>query len=327
MTTTAESRAADHIAVLNAPGDRAYRLIADVTRWPLMFSPCLAATVLEGGPGRQRIRLWALVGSEVRSWTSERTLDPAAGLITFRQEKPSPPIARMRGHWRFEDTGGGCRLVLHHEWATEGNDPRAGAFVGEALDRNSEAEIGAVTSWAERAQDQDELIFSFSDRVLIDGAPADVYDFLYAAGRWPARLPHVSRLDLETAPASDATAGAEVQIMEMDTAAADGSTHTTRSVRLCFRDERIVYKQTTTPRGLLAHGGEWRLKSVAEGVQVTARHHIALDPDVISEVFGAGVGVAGARDRVRQLIGGNSLRTLRTVKAAVEGAERAGAET
>ncbi|MDX6353603.1 MAG: hypothetical protein QOF98_506, partial [Streptomyces sp.] len=57
VTTTAHERAADHTAVLATAGDRAFELIADVTRWPVLFSPCLAATVLENSPGRERIRL------------------------------------------------------------------------------------------------------------------------------------------------------------------------------------------------------------------------------------------------------------------------------
>jgi aromatase len=317
--SAAAARAADHAAEVAAPPGRAYGLIADVTRWPAMFAPCLAAAVLENGPGRQRIRLWAVVGTQVRSWISERTLDERQGMVTFRQEAPDPPIVWMNGSWRFEPAAGGTRMRLHHAWATTGGG-QADAEIAAALDRNSTAEIAAVKAWAERPQDPSEVLFTFSDRVLIGGSPAEVYGFLHDAGRWPERLPHVSRLDLETAPASSAAAGAEVQTMEMDTVAADGSTHTTQSVRLCFRGERIVYKQTTPPRGLLAHGGEWRLTSVKDGVLVTARHHVALDPQTVGDVLGGPLPLAEARERVRRLIGGNSLQTLHTVKAGVEGA-------
>ncbi|MFF7145852.1 aromatase/cyclase [Streptomyces nodosus] len=313
------ARAADHVAEVAAPPGRPYGLIADVTRWPAMFAPCLAAAVLEDGPGRQRIRLWAVVGTQVRSWTSERTLDERQGVVTFRQEAPEPPIARMNGSWRFEPTAGGTRLVLHHAWATTGGG-QADEMIAAALDRNSTAEIAAVKAWAERPQGPSEVLFTFSDQVRIGGSAAEVYDFLHDADRWPERLPHVSRLDLETAPASSDAAGAAVQTMEMDTVAADGSTHTTQSVRLCFRGERIVYKQTTPPRGLLAHGGEWRLTPVEDGVLVTARHQVALDPETIGDALGGPLPLAEARARVRRLIGGNSRQTLHAVQAGVEGA-------
>ena len=55
------------------------------------------------------------------------------------------------------------------------------------------------------------------------------------------RLPHVARVVL-----TEDTPG--LQFLEMDTRTKDGSTHTTKSVRVCFPDTRIAYKQITLPR-------------------------------------------------------------------------------
>jgi aromatase len=314
----AELYRAQHSTVIRADAARAYDLIADVTRWPLLFAPCVHAEVLRAGPEDERIRLWARTGTEVRSWTSRRRHDRAALRVAFRQEDSSPPLASMGGAWGFASAADGTRIVLDHDWTTVDSDPGAEQWIADALDRNSEAEIASVRSWAERAQDPAELIFSFTDELDIAGPVAEVYAFLYRADLWPDRLPHVARLELTTAPASAGTAGAEVQTMEMDTRAGDGSAHTTRSIRLCFEDQRIVYKQTTAPRPLLAHSGEWALTATPVGTRVTARHSVALDPAAVEGYFGVGTSLAAARTKVRQALGGNSRRTLEQARSRVE---------
>ncbi|MFC8663392.1 MULTISPECIES: aromatase/cyclase [Streptomyces] len=315
-TADSPTRSAEHVTELAASARRAYALIEDVGRWPLLFAPCIWSQELERTGDIQRIRLWAVVGNGVRSWTSRRVLDPAGNRIDFAQETPAAPLTEMSGHWRFQDASPGSpgRLELGHRWTTEG-DPGAADRIAAALDSNSTVEIGALRSWAERPEEPDELILTFSDDELIAAPAAEVYDFLYRADLWPERLPHVAGLDLETVPAEAATAGAEVQTMDMETSAADGSKHTTQSVRLCFEGERIVYKQTTPPRGLLAHSGEWLFSSGPEGTLVTARHTVALDPAAVESVFGPGTTIAEALVKARDIIGANSRGTLRTARS------------
>jgi aromatase len=309
MTST-ESRShyAEHDIEIDAPPSRVFELISDVTRWPLMFAPCVHAEVLEREPGADRIRLWALTGDEVRSWTSRRRLDAAAARVDFEQENSRPPLASMGGHWRVDD---GTRLVLAHTWALSDPTPESERWATEALDRNSNAETASVRQWAEYGDDFGGLVFGFAEEVRIAAPAPAVYDFLYRADLWPERLPHVAALDLETAAASELTAGAEVQTMTMETTGRDGGTHRTRSIRLCFPDERIVYKQTAVPRPLRAHSGEWRLVPADGGVTVVARHEVALDPAALEDVFGAGTTPEQARARTTELLGGNSLTTLR----------------
>ncbi|MFB7477172.1 aromatase/cyclase [Kitasatospora sp. NPDC056184] len=315
-------RTAEHTADLRAPADRAFRLIADVTRWPLLFPPCVAADVLESDLDSERIRLWAVVGEEVRSWTSLRTLDRERLRIDFRQEAPSPPVTWMGGHWEFARGADGestTRLLLGHEWSTDGA-PEQSELIARALDGNSGQEIGAVRSWAERPEPLEELVFSFEDRVEVDGPPEAVYDVLHRADLWPDRLPHVAAVELDTAAATPVTGGAEVQWLTMDTRAEDGSEHRTRSVRLCFPHRRIVYKQTTPPAGLLGHSGEWILTPHGAGTAVTAVHRVALDADALPRLFGPEPDLAAVRARVRAALGGNSLRTLEWARSFVAGA-------
>ncbi|SCD48319.1 aromatase [Streptomyces sp. TverLS-915] len=325
-TTTGHQRpgSAEHSGRLATPPAYAYELVADVTRWPLLFTPCVHAEVLESGPGTERVRLWALTGEQVRGWTSRRTLDSEGLRVGFRQEDSAPPLAAMGGEWRFTEEGADTLAVLAHDWTLTEPGAAPHRWVTETLDRNSTAEIGAVTAWAARthaAGGADALLFSFTDSLDIAAPAPAVYAFLDAADQWPARLPHVSRVAFTSTPATPLTAGAEVQHLEMETRADDGTRHLTRSIRLGFAGRLLVYKQTTLPAPLLGHAGSWALEPLpGGGTRVTARHRVALDPDAVTERFGAGTTLAAARDTVRALLGGNSRRTLEAARAHTEAA-------
>ncbi|MET9255004.1 aromatase/cyclase [Streptomyces sp. NPDC003717] len=323
-TPTRPESEARHVTPLAADAARAYALVEDVTRWPLLFTPCVHAEETERDGESQRIRLWAVVGGDVRSWTSRRRLRPAEHRIDFAQEQPAPPVTAMGGHWRFVSAGEEPGVLeLAHHWRTEGPAGTA-ERIAEALDANSDAEIAALRSWAESPYAPEDLLVRFRDEETVAAPPADVYAFLYEADRWPERLPHVAGLDLETVPADEATAGADVQTMDMETRTADGSAHVTQSIRLCFADERaagdgvagyrIVYKQTTPPRGLLAHSGAWIVTVGADGTRVAAEHTVALDPAALDDVFGPGTTLAQAAAVVRERVGGNSRATLRAAR-------------
>ncbi|MFF1443683.1 SRPBCC family protein [Streptomyces sp. NPDC058295] len=300
---------AEHTARYAGPALRGYGLIADVTRWPVLFPPCLAGEVLESDRDSERIRLWAVVGSGIRTWTSLRKLDEDRLRIDFRQETPGPPLEWMSGHWAFEGSADDTRLVLGHEWVLAAGAEDTGATVAEALDRNSEAEVEAVVRWAGHPEGLEELLFTVRDAYVVRAPLPQVYDFLYRADLWPSRVPHVVALDLQE-DSEVLVGGAHVQTLDMRTRSDDGSVHGTQSIRLCFPDERIVYKQTTVPRGLLGHSGAWLLSEAGDETHVTAVHQAAVDPAALEEVFGPGVTLAAARDRAAALLAGNSRRTL-----------------
>lgn len=313
-----EPSTAEHDVDLPSGADGVYALLADVTRWPVLFAPCVHADVLDHGPGTDRFRMWAFTGDDVRSWTSSRRLDAAARRIDFEQDQSPPPFASVGGHWRVED---GDRLVLAHHWTLREPSADTEDWVRRALDRNSETEIAAVRRWAAPGADPAECVFTFAEELDI-AAPADaVYEFLYRSDLWPARLSHVDDVELTTAAASAATGGAEVQDMRMVTRGPDGTTHETRSVRLCFARNRIVYKQTAVPAPLLGHSGQWVITESGTGVRVVARHLVALDPTAVRDghpLLGPGRDPADARAAVRAALGGNSLRTLEKAKRHVE---------
>ncbi len=303
---------AEHGIAVSAPARAVYELIADVAAWSHLFPPTIHAERTSGDDTDERIRIWALAGDEVKTWTSHRQLDPAAQRIRFRQEVSHQPVTSMAGEWWMRPgADGGTDVVLTHEFSVTGDTPDNVAYIAQTIDRNSTAELAAVKSAAERYVDLPELVVSFADAVDIRGGQADVYDFLYRCQDWPKRLPHVARLDLrEEVPG--------LQVMEMDTRTRDGDVHTTRSVRVCFPPDRIVYRQIAVPPLMAAHTGRWLIAPTADGVRATAEHTVVVKPESVPALLGPQATVTEARRRIRETLGHNSMTTLREVKAHVE---------
>jgi ribosome-associated toxin RatA of RatAB toxin-antitoxin module len=300
----------EHRITVQAPPEVVYDVIADVRRWPYVFAPTVHAERIEHAAGEERIRLWALANGAVKTWTSRRELDRAGLRVRFAQEVSQPPVAEMRGEWILTPAGERTTdVVLTHDYRAERDDPGGTEWIREAVDRNSRAELENLRLATELVHDSDELAVTFEDSLRIDGARADVYDFLYAATRWPERLSHVARLDLREDTRN-------VQVMEMDTRGADGSVHTTRSIRICFPDDRIVYKQTEVPALMAAHVGEWRLTDEAGGaVTASSRHTVVIKREAVQPVLGAGSTVRKARGFVQRALSANSMATLQRARA------------
>jgi aromatase len=302
-----------HTVFVAAPPRAVYDLIADVTRWPYIFSPTVHVQRLYGSATDDRLRLWTVANGGVRSWTSRRTLDQNELRIRFRQENPLPPVATMAGEWVFIPLpDNATSVVLLHEFRAVGDDPTNTALITQAVDHNSTVELAALKTTAELGERRSMLVHSFADSVTIDGEPGPVYDFLHRAQDWPRRLPHVSRLTLdESVP--------NVQTIELDAKGTDGSVHTSRLIRVCFPYESIVYKQTELPEILTAHIGRLRVYQVAAGVRVTSQQTVMIRPDRLPQLLGPNGTVERASEVLRRTLGANSLLILQHAKQAVEG--------
>ncbi|WP_370942168.1 aromatase/cyclase [Amycolatopsis sp. cg5] len=301
----------EHRVTVMAPAEIVFDLISDVRRWPYTLTPTIHAEQLERTGGTERIRLWALANGEVKTWTSLREIDATGKRVSFRQEVTQAPAAEMRGEWILEPNGPReTSVLLTHDYRAIDDDPEREQWIRLAVDRNSVAELDRIKVAAERRK-LDELTLSFEDSLRIGGSAGDVYEFLYQAKAWPERLPHVARLELE-----EDVPG--VQRMEMDTRGADGSVHTTKSIRICFDGERIVYKQTEVPALMSAHTGEWQLEPDGDGVLATSRHTVVIEPAAVPKVFGEGATLRKAREFVQQALSKNSCTTLAHAKAFAE---------
>ncbi|WP_370964501.1 aromatase/cyclase [Amycolatopsis sp. cg9] len=291
-----------HTRVIAAPPDDVYRVVADVSRWPVVFGPTVHVHHLERDERAERFRLWAVVAGEVAAWISRRDLDPVARRIEFRQEHSRPPVAAMSGTWSFQPHGyGGTEVVLDHRFSV--TDASARDTLVAAVDRNSTEELAALGRITELGHPVDEVIDTFSDTVVLDGELADVYEFVHRSDLWPDRLPHVARVEL-----TEDAAG--VQHMEMDTITADGTAHTTRSIRVCHPGESIAYTQLVPPAMLLGHSGHWTFRRVGRGVEATATHTVAIDPEAARAQLGEHSTLADARAYLRENLGANGRATL-----------------
>jgi aromatase len=309
--------ATTHEVNVAAPAGVVYGLISDAVQWPLFFPPNVHVERLEFDGASERLRMWATANGQVKSWTSRRVLDPARRRIEFRQELPASPVQSMGGTWIVEPLDANrSKLTLLHDFTVAGDAADDVAWVERATDTNSRAELDNLSRLAERWSQLDDLVLSFEDSVRVNGPAELVYDFLYRVADWPQLVPHVSRLELtEDQPG--------VQVMAMDTVTADGSTHTTESVRVCFPHAgRIVYKQTATPLLMAAHTGEWSVVPDETGVTVTSQHSVVLRPENIESVLGPDADVQSARRYVREALGRNSGATLALAKKHAESAVR-----
>jgi aromatase len=313
MSVQAAARDVEHQIRVLAPATELYRLIADVANWPQIFPPSVHVEYIDYGETEERIQIWATANGEPKTWTSRRVLDPAARRITFRQERSQPPVAAMGGAWTIEPISDSESLVrLSHDYRALDDDPEKLAWIDQAVDHNSRAELAALKANAELVTGSSELTMSFEDTVHIDGSAQDVYDFINDAGRWPDRLPHVARVSLR-----EDTPG--LQVLEMDTRLKDGSVHTTKSVRVCFPHSRIAYKQIEPPPLMTLHTGQWSLARQPSGVAATSRHTVAINEPNIAKILGDDATVADARAFVRTALSANSLTTLRHAKEYAEG--------
>lgn len=307
------SHEVEHEITILAPAEQVYGLIAKVGNWPMIFPPTVHVDYLERTDAEERIRIWATANGEAKNWTSRRRLDPSALRIEFRQEVSSPPVAAMGGTWIIEQVGDAqSRVRLLHDYRAVDDDPEALAWIEQAVDRNSRSELAALKTNVELATGSaEELMISFEDSVTVNGSAKDVYDFINEAQLWKERLPHVARVVL-----TEDTPG--LQTLEMDTQTKDGSTHTTKSVRVCFPYSKIVYKQITLPALMTLHTGYWKLEEDGDKVIATSQHTVVINTQNITKILGEDAGVAEARQFVKNALSTNSLATLGHAKDYAE---------
>ncbi|GLU48672.1 aromatase/cyclase [Nocardiopsis ansamitocini] len=302
----------EHEITIAAPAVDVYRLIADVENWPRIFPPTVHVDHLERSSTEERIRIWATAGGAAKNWTSHRTLLPDELRIDFRQEVSAPPVAAMAGTWLIEPRSANeSRVRLLHDYRAVDDDASHLAWIDQAVDHNSRSELAALKTNVELDVSAKDLLLSFEDTVHVAGAAKDLYDFVNEAHLWTERLPHVARVDLE-----EETPG--LQTLEMDTRTKDGSTHTTKSIRVCFPHHRISYKQITLPALMSLHTGYWLFEETADGVTATSQHTVAIKREAVAEVLGTGAKISDARSYIRDALGANSRATLGHAKTYAE---------
>ncbi|PZS25681.1 MAG: cyclase [Pseudonocardiales bacterium] len=307
-----KNRVVEHKTTILAPAEAAYHIIANVTDWPRIFPPTVHVEYVEQNENEERIQIWATANGEAKTWTSRRVLRPRELRVDFRQEKSQSPVAAMGGAWVIEPISEARSLVrLLHDYRAENDDPEKLSWLDKAVDRNSKAELAALKLNAELAAGAADPVLTFEDTVRIDGRVADVFDFINECQLWAERLPHVAKVVLtEDNPG--------LQLLEMDTRTKDGSTHSTKSVRVCFPHTRIAYKQIEVPLLMSVHIGQWIFVAGPDGVDATSRHTVVINEANVTKLLGDTAVMADAKKFVREALGTNSLTTLEHAKKYAE---------
>ncbi|MFI1169767.1 aromatase/cyclase [Streptomyces sp. NPDC020801] len=310
--TPSDIHTTEHRITVDAPAPAVFGLLAEVDNWPRVFPPTVHVDCVERGEADERIRIWATANDEIKTWTSRRELDRDRLRIRFRQEVSQHPVAAMAGEWRVEALPDGrSTVLLTHDFRAVGDTADNVAWIQQAIDRNSDAELGALALAARHRQHREDLLLCFEDCARVAGSAKDVYDFIHQAQHWPERLPHVARVVLEEGTVN-------VQMLEMDTRAPDGSVHTTKSVRICFPDNKIVYKQLRTPALMSLHTGQWQITQDHNAAVITSSHTVVVNPDAVRTVLGEQATTADARAFLRDALGRNSTTTMQHAKAYAE---------
>ncbi|KOV55826.1 aromatase/cyclase [Streptomyces sp. MMG1121] len=311
MTGERVDRATYHVHV-SAPAGVVYAVLADAAKLPLYCSQSVHVECLESDGERERLRMWSLVGGQVKSWISWRHLDQVERRLEFRQKLPGSPLDSVRGVLSVRPEGPhDTELELRYGL----DDLPDTQWVEQAAGLDIRAQLTQLKSFAERWTRLDDLVLSFEDSIRVHGPAELAYDFLYRAGDWPELVPDVARVAFaEEAPG--------VQRLTLERLTENGS-HTTAAVRICFPHAgRIVYKQTETLPLLAAHTGEWSVVPDETGTTITSKQTVVLREQDITAVLGPGADLADARRQVRATLGRNSLTLLTLARQHAESAVR-----
>lgn len=314
MTNSQQHSVQDEVSVA-APAGVVRSLVEDVAGWTQLHKPAVHAEILEDDGEAQLIRHWAVAGRDsARTWRERRTKEDRGDRIRFAHEPAEAPFASIGGSWAFQEQGQKTLVTLRHDFTLlDGEGPSADEL-STRLRQGGQAYLQSLAHAAENREELERLIISFTDSLFIAGDIKDVYDYLWDAGKWEERIPHIAKLDLEQ-PAPD------VQFFDMETSTPDGSSHHTRSVRVTVEPDIIVYKQTELPVLLDGHTGHWKFTRTPEGVIAEARHTATIKPSAL-HILGEGTTVLDARKYLRRVLSANSVSNLRLAKAYAE--ERAG---
>jgi C7-C12 aromatase (ARO/CYC) len=296
--STLNEDAVQHGATAAANLDVVFDLVANVEWWNTFHGPSVHAEPVGGESDVKTYQHWWIVDDHtVKSFTATWRVDREARTIGFDFAATDGRPA-VSGRWSFTASGDDTTVTVGFEPA------------GEEVEADLRGLLDAVVDAADRHAARQDLVVDFEDPLFVSGPLEPAYDYLYDCAKWPERIPHVVRLDLEE-PVPN------IQFFDMDTHTPDGVPHTTRSVRICLPGNKIVYKQIGLPALLDGHTGHWRFTPTREGVWLGARHTAVIKPSAL-RVLGEGTTVEDARRYLRKVLGTNSMGNLRFAKQHAE---------
>ena len=133
-------------AVVPAPRETTFALVADVASYPEFVPLCHAAEVRPVGDGLVEASL-RMVRGPIRFWLTTRNREVAPSRIEIRLVKG--PFGRLNGSWSFEEAASGGTVVsLRLEF--EGASRLLGRLAAPFLNELADSMVMAFTRRAER---------------------------------------------------------------------------------------------------------------------------------------------------------------------------------
>ncbi|RKT55533.1 aromatase/cyclase [Saccharothrix australiensis] len=312
MPTVTQS--STHTASVAASAGFLYDLVADVEQMRRIFTPVVHTAFLERGGTADRVERWTWEAhlDAVRTWRASRTLDRDAGRIAFRHENPAAPLLEVTGEWSFKPLSDGLTEVeLRHEFTldpdAEGADRTAAMF-----DRGAGMQLGRVKNFAEEYDELRAREVSYEVSYTIDQPIEDVYGYFYEVDKWRERIPHCLNAERrEDVP--------NLQVVVMDVQVPSGALHTTKQARVCFPNEKIMWRQLEglPPLDEMLYGYMTFTRTPA-GVEVRTGQTELLKPTGVAK---RGWSMDEAKQHVAEVRGG---RNLDAIKSAEEFLRRRG---
>ncbi|MFJ4185073.1 SRPBCC family protein [Kitasatospora sp. NPDC089509] len=294
-----------HSVTVDAPPEAVFDLVADTDQHRRIFGSVIHTAREQQSESRDRVERWSWdrASDSVRSWQASRELDRAAGRIAFTHENPPVGLGAVSGEWVFRTNGAGATEVeLRHEFSPVSG---AGDEVAAQLDRGVTAQLEQLRTFVESRADRDELEVSYEAQLLIDEPVEDIYGYFHDADRWNERIPHC----LSASAKQDADG---VQIVVMDVQVPSGALHTTKQARVCYPDEKIVWRQLEglPPLDDMLYG-YMLFEQTPEGVLVRTGQTELLKRTGVAK---RGWSVEEAKEHVAEVRGGRNLDSLRSAQ-------------
>ncbi|MFF7715699.1 SRPBCC family protein [Streptomyces sp. NPDC007988] len=296
-----------HSVTVEAPVELVFDLVADVEQHRRIFNSVIHTAYAERGEDSERVERWSWIQplDSVRAWRARRELDRAAGRITFVHENPAAPLTAATGEWSFKPQSGGVTEVeLRHEYTLDGT-AAGGEEAVQLLDRGATAQLEQLKSFVDARDDIAELEVSYEAQLVIDEPIEDVYNYFYEADRWNERIPHClsasAKEDIE-----------HLQVVVMDVQVPSGALHTTKQARVCFPNEKIIWRQLEglPPLDDMLYGYMY-FEQTPEGVLVRTGQTELLKRNGVAK---RGWTVEEAKGHVAEVRGGRNLDSLKSAQ-------------
>lgn len=303
-----------HALEIESTLEKAFRICAEVEKWPDIFPPCQKVKVIRQDDHSQLIEITAFAGQKTMTWQSERHLDYGSRTILSCQIKPSVLVKSMQCTWRFDPLREGVLLSLEHQFEIKDevqglmeniySKEDAQVFMKKVIHDNTERELWSIKKILESCNARDEYQLDFQEEMVMEAKQGAIYALLRDAKKWPDLLPHCRHVEVLYDDGKN-----QEFVMAVDVR---GEEEKIRSIRKCLDHSSIQYFQPAPPPVLKQHTGEWILKPEKSGTRVVSKHSIRLNPDRVPTVLGD-MSVDDALNHVKHAINSNSLTTLQSI--------------